>query len=80
MNNTQLASFPSMTRMLAGVSILPALFLPFYEAFLHGGRGAVEINPRGAANMGAHIIGAYCTIAAASAHRHLLIIMNAWVG
>jgi len=50
--------------MLAIISIVPALFLPFYEAFLHGGRRAVEINPRAAAYMGVHMIGAYCTILA----------------
>ncbi len=64
MNNIPSASFTRMTRMLAGVSIIPALFLPFYEAFLHGGRRAVEINPRAAAYMGVHMIGAYCTILA----------------
>ncbi len=65
MYNTYSANFTHLTRMLAGVSILPALFLPFYEAFLHGGRRAVEINPRAAAYMAAHMIGAYCTILAA---------------
>ncbi|GHO69988.1 hypothetical protein KSC_088800 [Ktedonobacter sp. SOSP1-52] len=64
MYNTYPASFTRMTRLLAGVSILPALFLPFYEAFLHGGRRAMEINPRAAAYMAAHMIGAYCTILA----------------
>ncbi|GHO51135.1 hypothetical protein [Ktedonospora formicarum] len=64
MDNISSANFARMTRMVAGVSILPALFLPFYEAFLHGGRRAVEINPRAAAYMAAHMIGAYCTILA----------------
>jgi hypothetical protein len=64
MNNTLSASITRMARVLAGVSILPALFLPFYEAFLHGGRRAIEINPRAAAYMAAHMIGAYCTILA----------------
>ena len=64
MNSTQLASFTRMTRVLAGVSIVPALFLPFYEAFLHGGRRAVDINPRAAAYMGAHMLGAYCMLLA----------------
>ncbi len=62
MNNTQSASFTRMTRVLAGVSILPALFLPFYQAFLHGGRRAVDINPRAAAYMGVHMLGAYCVL------------------
>lgn len=64
MSNTYPASFARMTRMIAGISILPALFLPFYEAFLHGGRRAAEINLRAAAYMTAHMIGAYCTILA----------------
>src|SRR5437879_13598276 len=64
MNSTQLASFTRMTRVLAGVSIVPALFLPFYEAFLHGGRRALDITPRAAAYMGVHMLGAYCTILA----------------
>src|SRR6266568_8356514 len=64
MNSTQPASFTRMTRVLAGVSIVPALFLPFYEAFLHGGRRAVDINPRAAAYMGAHMLGAYCMLLA----------------
>ena len=64
MNNTPPASFTRMTRVLAGVSILPALFLPFYQAFLHGGRRAVDINPRAAAYMGVHMLGAYCMLLA----------------
>jgi hypothetical protein len=64
MNNTQSASLTRMTRVLAGVSILPAIFLPFYQAFLHGGRRAVDINPRAAAYMGVHMIGAYCMLLA----------------
>jgi hypothetical protein len=64
MNNTLSVSFTRMTRVLAGVSIIPALFLPFYEAFLHGGRRAVDITPRAAAYMGVHMLGAYCTILA----------------
>ena len=64
MNNALSASFTRMTRVLAEVSIIPALFLPFYEAILHGGRRAVDINPRAAAYMGVHMIGAYCTILA----------------
>ncbi|GCF08523.1 hypothetical protein [Dictyobacter arantiisoli] len=64
MYNTYSANFTRITRLLARVSILPALFLPFYEAFLHGGRRAVEIDPRAAAYMAAHMIGAYCTILA----------------
>ena len=64
MNNTLSVSFTRMTRVLAGVSIIPALFLPFYEAILHGGRRAVDINPRAAAYMGVHMLGAYCTILA----------------
>ena len=64
MNNTVSVGFTRMTRVLAGGSIIPALFLPFYEAFLHGGRRAVDIDPRAAAYMAAHMIGAYCTIVA----------------
>lgn len=64
MHETFSASFTRLTRALAAISIIPALFLPFYEAFLHGGRRAVEINPRAAAYMGVHMIGAYCTILA----------------
>ncbi len=64
MNNKPPASFTRMTRVLAGVSILPALFLPFYQAFLHGGRRAVDINPRAAAYMGVHMLGAYCMLLA----------------
>ncbi|GHO50625.1 hypothetical protein [Ktedonospora formicarum] len=64
MNTTFSTSFTRLTRALAAISIIPALFLPFYEAFLHGGRRAMEINPRAAAYMGAHMIGAYCTILA----------------
>lgn len=64
MNTTFSTNFTRLTRALAAISTIPALFLPFYEAFLHGGRRAVEINPRAAAYMGAHMIGAYCTILA----------------
>lgn len=64
MNTTFSTSFTRLTRVLAAISVIPALFLPFYEAFLHGGRRAVEINPRAAAYMGVHMIGAYCTIVA----------------
>jgi len=49
MNTTFSTSFTRLTRVLAAISIVPALFLPFYEAFLHGGRRAVDINPRAAA-------------------------------
>jgi len=49
MNTTFSTSFTRLTRVLAAISIVPALFLPFYEAFLHGGRRAVNINPRAAA-------------------------------
>jgi hypothetical protein len=65
MNNILPASFTRMTRVLAGVSIVPALFLPFYQAFLHGGRRAVDINPRAAAYMAVHMLGAYCVLLAA---------------
>src|SRR6266704_1432650 len=64
MNSTQPASFTRMTRVLAGVSIVPALFLPCYEAFLHGCRRAVDIKPRAAAYLGAHMLGAYCMLLA----------------
>jgi hypothetical protein len=65
MNNTRPASLTRMTRVLAGASILPALFLPFYQAFLHGGRRAGDINPRAAAYMAVHMLGAYCVLLAA---------------
>lgn len=47
-------------RWMAAVSILPALFLPFYNQILHGGRTAAEILPRSTAYATAHIIGAMC--------------------
>jgi hypothetical protein len=62
MNTTFSTSFTRLTRVLAAISIVPALFLPFYQAFLHGGRLAVDINPRVAAYMGVHILGAYCVL------------------
>ncbi len=45
---------------MAAVSILPALFLPFYNQVLHGGRTAASILPRSTAYAAAHIIGAMC--------------------
>jgi hypothetical protein len=64
MNTTFSTSFTRLTRALAAISIVPALFLPFYQAFLHGGRRAVDINPRSAAYMGVHMLGAYCVLLA----------------
>jgi len=64
MNTTFSTSFTRLTRVLAAISIVPALFLPFYQAFLHGGRRAVDINPRAAAYMAAHMLGAYLVILA----------------
>ncbi len=64
MNTTLSTSFTRLTRVLAAISIVPALFLPFYQAFLHGGRRAVDIDPRVGAYMGAHMIGAYCVLLA----------------
>jgi hypothetical protein len=64
MNTTFSTSFTRLTRVLAAISIVPALFLPFYQAFLHGGRRAVDINPRAAAYMEAHMLGAYLVILA----------------
>jgi len=64
MNTTFATSFTRLTRVLAAISIVPALFLPFYQAFLHGGRRAVDINPRAAAYMAVHILGAYCVLLA----------------
>jgi hypothetical protein len=64
MNTTFSTSFTRLTRVLAAISLVPALFLPFYQAFLHGGRRAVDINPRAAAYMGVHMLGAYCFILA----------------
>jgi len=62
--NTLSLSLARLTRALAAISIIPALFLPFYQAFLHGGRRAVDINPRAAAYMAVHVLGAYCLILA----------------
>jgi hypothetical protein len=64
MNPSFLTSFTRLTRGLAAISIVPALFLPFYQAFLHGGRRAVDINPRAATYMAVHVLGAYCLIVA----------------
>ena len=64
MNTPFSTSFTRLTRGLAASSIVPALFLPFYQAFLHGGRRAVDINPRAAAYMTVHMLGAYCVILA----------------
>jgi|GEM_PF-1754743 len=55
-NDTNAASFGWM----AAISILPALFLPFYNQVLHGGRTAAAILPRSTAYAAAHIIGAMC--------------------
>lgn len=62
MNTTFSTSFTRLVRVLTAISIVPALFLPFYQAFLHGGRAAVDINPRDAAYLGAHMLGAYCVL------------------
>jgi hypothetical protein len=37
MNTIFSTSFTRFARGLATISIIPALFLPFYQAFLHGG-------------------------------------------
>lgn len=52
-------------RWMAAISILPALFLPFYNQVLHGGRTAAEILPRSTAYAAAHILGAMCMFLAA---------------
>src|SRR5579875_2454840 len=64
MNTIFSTSFTRLARGLATISIIPALFLPFYQAFLHGGRSAVDINPRAAAYMAVHVLGAYCLMLA----------------
>jgi len=64
MNATFSTSFTRLTRALAAISIIPAFFLPFYQAFLHGGRRAVDINPRVAAYMAVHMLGVYCVLLA----------------
>lgn len=62
MNTTFSTRYIHLARVLAASSIVPALFLPFYQAFLHGGRLAADINPRVAAYMGVHMLGAYCVL------------------
>jgi hypothetical protein len=62
--NTLSPSFTRLVRVLAVISIVPALFLPFYQALLHGGRSAAEIIPRSGAYATAHMIGAICILLA----------------
>jgi hypothetical protein len=64
MNVTYSTGFTRLTQWLSAISIVPALFLPFYQAFLHGGRRAVDINPRVGAYMAVHMLGAYCVLLA----------------
>jgi hypothetical protein len=64
MNTSFSISYTRLARGLAAISLVPALFLPFYQAFLHGGRRAVDINPRAATYMAVHVLGAYCLILA----------------
>jgi hypothetical protein len=51
-------------RVLAAISIVPALFLPIYQAFLHGGRGAIDIIPRSGSYAVVHMLGAFCILLA----------------
>ncbi len=61
-NNTLPTSFTRLMQVLAAISIVPALFLPFYQAFLHGGRGAVDIIPRSGTYALVHMLGAFCVL------------------
>lgn len=51
-----------LIRWFAAVSILPAILLPLYNQFLHGGRDAGSIVPRSAAYAEAHMLGAACML------------------
>src|ERR1043166_5756714 len=51
---------PLDPRWPALISIVPAVVLPFYNQFLHGGRTAAEILPRSADYAAVHILGALC--------------------
>ncbi len=59
------SSYARPFRWMAVLSILPALFLPYYNQVLHGGRTAAEILPRSTSYAAAHIIGAMCMFLAA---------------
>lgn len=49
-----------LVRWFGMISIVPALILPFYQQFLHGGRDAASISARSAAYAEAHMLGAVC--------------------
>ncbi len=54
--------FGQAIRWFAGISIIPAIILPFYNQFLHGGRDAASILPRAGAYAEAHMLGAACSL------------------
>ncbi|HET8915955.1 MAG TPA: hypothetical protein VFM91_09640 [Propionibacteriaceae bacterium] len=54
-------SLDRMQRWFGLIVIAPALILPIYQQFLHGGRDAASIAPRADAYLAAHILGATCS-------------------
>lgn len=53
-----------VVRWFGLVSIIPAFYLPFYNAFLHGGRDAASIVVRSGEYAGVHILAAMASILA----------------
>jgi hypothetical protein len=63
-SNTLPTSCTRLILVLAAITIVPALFLPFYQAFLRGGRGAVDIIPRSGSYAVVPMLGAFCILLA----------------
>jgi hypothetical protein len=55
-------SLDRLQRTFGLLVITPALILPIYQQFLHGGRDAASIVPRADAYLAAHILGAFCSL------------------
>lgn len=52
----------TLIRTFAVIGAIGAAVLPFYQQFLHGGRGAADIAPRTAEYLSAHMVGAFSSI------------------
>jgi hypothetical protein len=61
-NTTSPASFNRLIRVLAAISSHRRYSYRFYQEFLHGGRGAVDIVLRSETYSMVHMLGAFCVL------------------
>lgn len=52
----------NFVRWTGAISVIPAIVLPFYNQFLHGGRDAASIVPRSGFYAEIHVVAAICSL------------------